>query len=399
MTPESLAPAVYVEETSFRGKSIEGVGTGTAAFVGPTLRGPIGIAPELLTRFADYERIYGGLDPLNHAAPDPATNYLAHAVRAFFNEGGERLYVARVAGISPGAAPSLESYQDALAIIERLEDVSIVAAPGHTEFIGLADNGSNRVTLELISHVETRTAHRTAVLDVPLGQSVQGALAFKRSLNSAHAALYYPWVVTGNPGFDPDDPATPPELTLPPSGFLCGIYARIDRERGVWKAPANEIIRSAIRFERALTTGEQGLLNQSGVNCLRHFPGRGHLVWGARTTSSDPEWRYVNIRRYINYLKHSVARGTQWAVFEPNGERLWAAVRQTVDQFLHSEWRRGALTGSRPDTAYFVRCDRSTMTQNDLDHGRLVFQVGVATLRPAEFIILHFSLQTAESHR
>ena len=177
---------------------------------------------------------------------------------------------------------------------------------------------------------------------------------------------------------------------------MCGVYARTDVERGVWKAPANETVRGALRFETDVTAGQQELLNPAGVNCLRALPGRGLRVWGARTASSDPEWKYVNVRRYFNYLERSIDRGTQWAVFEPNGERLWANVREAVGNFLYSEWVSGALLGREPAQAYFVRCDRTTMTQNDIDNGRLVCLVGVAAVKPAEFVIFRVGQKTAD---
>ena len=168
-------------------------------------------------------------------------------------------------------------------------------------------------------------------------------------------------------------------------------------ERGVFKAPANEVVRSATGLEREVTAAEQEILNPLGVNCLRSFPGRGFRVWGARTVSSDPEWKYVNVRRYFLYLEHSIDKGTQWAVFEPNGEALWQQVRRTIEDFLLNEWRAGALVGSKAEQAFFVRCDRTTMTQNDIDQGRLVCLVGVAVLKPAEFIIFRISQNTAAS--
>jgi hypothetical protein len=203
--------------------------------------------------------------------------------------------------------------------------------------------------------------------------------------------------VVANPNARPGNDRVPKEIALPPSGFICGIYARNDIERGVFKAPANEVVRGALRFERDVSFGEQEMLNPLGVNCLRFFPGRGYRVWGARTASSDPEWKYVNIRRYFNYLEASIDRGTQWAVFEPNGERLWANIRTTVSDFLYNEWVTGALLGTRPEEAFFVRCDRSTMTQNDLDNGRLVCLIGVAALKPAEFVIFRIGQKTADA--
>ena len=156
-------------------------------------------------------------------------------------------------------------------------------------------------------------------------------------------------------------------------------------------------MRSALRFENEINFAEQEVLNPLGVNCLHFLTGRGYRVWGARTASSDPEWKYVNVRRYFNYLEASIDRSTQWAVFEPNGERLWANIRETVGGFLYNEWVSGALLGKSPDEAYFVRCDRTTMTQADLDNGRLICLIGVAALKPAEFVIFRIGQKTADS--
>jgi len=177
---------------------------------------------------------------------------------------------------------------------------------------------------------------------------------------------------------------------------VCGIYARNDINRGVYKAPANEVVDGAIGLETILNKSQQDVLNPLGVNCFRFFEGRGFRLWGARTISSDPEWKYVNLRRYFAYLEHSIDKGTQWAVFEPNGELLWRNVRSTISDFLLNEWQNGALLGDKPESAYFVKCDRSTMTQNDLDNGRLVCLVGVAALRPAEYVIIRIGQWTAD---
>jgi phage tail sheath protein FI len=192
------------------------------------------------------------------------------------------------------------------------------------------------------------------------------------------------------------DPVTREPIHLPPSGFVAGIYARNDINRGVYKAPANEVVETAISLETILNKSQQDVLNPLGINCFRFFEGRGYRLWGARTISSDPEWKYVNLRRYFAYLEHSIDKGTQWAVFEPNGDLLWANVRRTISDFLLNEWQNGALLGDKPENAYFVKCDRSTMTQNDLDNGRLVCLVGVAALRPAEFVIIRIGQWTAD---
>ncbi|MCP5253420.1 MAG: phage tail sheath subtilisin-like domain-containing protein [Rhodocyclaceae bacterium] len=582
--PEYLAPGVYVEETSFRAKSIEGVGTSTTAFAGPTRKGPFRATaddqevPELLTSFGDFERIYGGITDLALTGTSPRTNYLAHAVRAFFNEGGSRLYVARAVGagattasgqVTPdgtaaaeavhfvsrfpgslgngqvvvreqlapvaatamanapagtllvtgsggttayhlkvgndwhpaadpsaaaedattlaadtprivtllvvaidadgdnlsfeglgydrghplwvghvmsaaparradhlqnmfavtvganasalelrnalftgattnaagelertialtggldGAEPVAANYSLALGELAGLEDISIVAAPGSSAYAE-----AQAINNLLISHAESRRAYRIAVLDLPRDQTPGQARTLRGLIDSRYAAVYYPWVVVPNPLARPGREDIPRELALPPSGFVSGIYARNDVERGVWKAPANEVVRGALRFELDINFAQQEMLNPIGVNCLRYLSGRGFRVWGARLASSDPEWKYVNVRRYFNYLESSIDRGTQWAVFEPNGERLWANVRQTISDFLYNEWRNGALLGTKTEEAYFVRCDRSTMTQNDLDNGRLVCLIGVAVIKPAEFVIFRIGQKTADA--
>ncbi|MFL5494238.1 MAG: phage tail sheath family protein, partial [Gemmatimonadales bacterium] len=305
-------------------------------------------------------------------------------------ETGSRVYA--LSGGNDGGEPGQDDYEAALEPVARNDEVSIVAAPGHStldQFQGIQG--------ALISHVEAQRAYRIAVLDTPPDQALSEAQEVRSRIDSTRAALYYPWVAVANPLVRPGDESQPRELTLPPSGFVCGIYARNDVERGVSKAPANEVVRGALRFETDISMAEQAVLNPRGINCLRFFEGRGYRVWGARTVSSDPEWKYVNVRRYFNYLERSIDRGTQWVVFENNGERLWTNVRQTVSDFLYNEWVSGALLGSRPEEAFFVRCDRSTMTQNDLDFGRLICLIGVAVLKPAEFVIFRIGQKTADT--
>jgi phage tail sheath protein FI len=240
----------------------------------------------------------------------------------------------------------------------------------------------------LIAHAQ-EMRYRIAVLDSGRGQSLSQVRAMRAILDSSYAALYYPWIKVL-------DPVTRQEIPLPPSAFVAGIYARNDTQRAVYNAPADEVVNLAIGLEQLLTKNQQDVLNPEGINCFRYFEGRGCRLWGARTVSSDPEWKYVNLRRYFIYLEHSVDKGTQWVVFEPNGEALWANVRRTVEEFLLNEWRMGALIGDKPEKAFFVRCDRSTMTQSDLDNGRLVCLIGVAPLRPAEFVIFRIGQWTAD---
>jgi uncharacterized protein len=289
-----------------------------------------------------------------------------------------------------GRASDDQDFKTGLKQFEDVEDIAIVAAPGCTDGY---DNATFRVEANaimgyLINHAE-RMRYRIAVLDSPPAQSIADVRRVRAKLDSKYAAFYYPWVTVL-------DPITRRELNLPPSGFVAGIYARNDIQRAVWKAPANEVVGLAIGFEQILSKAQQEVLNPEGINCFRFFEGRGMRLWGARTISSDPEWKYVNLRRYFAYLERSIDKGTQWAVFEPNGEQLWANVRRTIEDFLLNEWQMGALLGEKPEKAYFVKCDRSTMTQNDLDNGRLVCLIGVAPLRPAEFVIFRIGQWTSD---
>ncbi|MET1254245.1 phage tail sheath subtilisin-like domain-containing protein [Aliikangiella maris] len=299
-------------------------------------------------------------------------------------------------GVEPlatSAEVEANSYADALDMLETIDDISIVAAPGHS-----ALNPTTFATVQgqLVGHCE-RLKYRYAVLDTPPNQTINEARAVRAAVDSTYAALYYPWVTVANPLWRPGQDNLPREINLPPSGFMTGIYARNDINRGVWKSPANEVVRGAIRFERDITNGQQEVLNPEGINCLRFFFGRGYRVWGARSATSDPEYKYVNLQRQMIYLQHSIFNSTQWAVFEPNGPRLWANITDTVNSFLRNEWRNGALLGSTPEQAFQVRCGRETMTQANLDNGQLICEVGVALLRPAEFVIFRIGQKTADA--
>jgi phage tail sheath protein FI len=627
--PEYLAPGVYVEEVSFRSKSIEGVSTTTTAFIGPTRYGPVDIVPDVITGLSEFERIYGDRQQIVFDG-SARHNYMWHAARQFFENGGKRLYVSRTyspyavlvepeitsplsplsgsvfpAGYAsapsvaplmvvarfPGAGgnmqvrftllggpnvfsvqgttnvvrgivngdlvliggptittavnnlylaeqyisagaiqyrfrngstttelqslaantsvrvvtanvtvtpsdplvpsfvyerlaldpahrrngaddslaaqfaleqPSLgrartipivaftSAFADGIALaghlftlrpsiatslvnekssdaarsydfeltggadgnlpevgdyegvggdpdskvktglkaLEDIDEVAIVAAPGSTFNFQTRSAQALAIVNAVISHA-TLMRYRIAVIDAGDKQSIADVRQMRGKLDTTYAAFYYPWIKIV-------DPVTLQEIDIPPSGSVAGIYARNDINRGVFKAPANEVVETAVSLELILNKAQQDILNPLGVNCFRFFEGRGFRLWGARTASSDPEWKYVNLRRYFAYLEHSIDKGTQWAVFEPNGERLWANMRLTISDFLFNEWTNGALLGDRPEKAYFVKCDRSTMTQNDLDNGRLVCLVGVAPLRPAEFVIIRIGQFTAD---
>ncbi len=323
-------------------------------------------------------------DLLSNSAISPAEGPIAGQMTFEIKDG------------SDGSKPAVpQAYVDALTVLAGLEDISIIAAPGAVA-LG-SSNDAIAVNNALIAAAERRRAYRIAVMDAPDADVIADVVSHKGNLDSSKAALYFPWIVAPNPLYG-DDPKSEEEVTLPPSGFVCGVYARTDVNRGVWKPPANEVVFGSTRFSRNVHFGEQELLNPLGVNCLRSMPNRGHRIWGARTTSSDPEWMYVNVRRYFLYLEASIDRGTQWAVFEPNGEKLWFNMRETVKDFLYNEWVNGALLGSTPKEAFFVRCDRTTMTQNDIDNGRLVCLIGVAAIKPAEFVIFRIGQKLTSSN-
>ena len=349
--PEYRSPEVYLEEFSGQPKSIQGLSTSTAGFVGPTHIGPVALPPVALTSLADFERTYGDGQPLQFDGAPPTPNFMWNAARAFFENGGARLYVARIfSARMPGGGPNQGNHgrrptavdfagnidpatnqPTGLMAFEQVDRISVIAAPGAT--FGYKDNSADaNSTLDLLISHAARMRYRIALLDSGDGQNVDDVRTLRSTLDSSYAALYYPWVTIL-------DPVTGAPLNLPPSGFIAGIYARNDDVRGVSKSPANLAVNLAIGLETTLDQTQQNSLSPLGINTIRFFAGRGYQVWGARTTSSDPEWKYVGVRRYLAYLEHSIAQGTQWTVFEPNGEPLWAMVRQTISNFLFTSGR------------------------------------------------------------
>ncbi|MFF5155153.1 phage tail sheath family protein [Streptomyces sp. NPDC000348] len=273
--------------------------------------------------------------------------------------------------------------------LETIDEITMVAVPdlmGAYQRGDIDAEGVRTVQLAVISHCE-QMGDRVAVLDAPPGMSAQQVRTWRNDeagYDSRYATLYYPWVRVF-------DPALGRNTTVPPSGHVAGVWARSDAERGVHKAPANEVIRGAVDLELRLSKGEQDLLNPIGVNCIRAFPGRGIRIWGARTLSSDPAWRYLNVRRLFNYLEESILLGTQWVVFEPNDDRLWSSIRRNVTAFLQEEWRRGALFGRTAAEAFYVKCDRDNNPQESIDQGRVVCEIGVAPVKPAEFVVFRLA--------
>jgi phage tail sheath protein FI len=266
----------------------------------------------------------------------------------------------------PGQSKGLRSFED-------LDDISLVYVPNVFGVQGLYE--------EVVSHCEL-LKDRFAIVDVP-----KGITDFAKPGESKFAAAYFPWIKVV-------DSSSGNQLLVPPGGFVAGVYARVDSERGVQKAPANEVVRGAVGLEFLVSKDEQDVLNSRGINCIRDFGGRGIRIWGARTLSSDSTWKYVNIRRLLTYLEQSIEKGIGWVVFEPNNEGLWNMVKQSIAEFLMRCWRQGAFVGSKPDEAFFVKCDRTTMSQDDIDNGRIIMIVGVAPLKPAEFVIFRIGQWT-----
>ncbi|MDD2420957.1 MAG: phage tail sheath subtilisin-like domain-containing protein [Heliobacteriaceae bacterium] len=263
----------------------------------------------------------------------------------------------------------------------EISDVSMLAVPGIT----IPD-----VQLSLVAHCET-TKSRFAVLDVPRNKKkIDEILEHKDMFDTSYAAMYHPWL-------EVFDPLAKKSFYLPPSASMCGIYARCDLTIGVHKAPANEVVRVCTGLEYGYNNAEQDRLNPAGVNLIRAFPGRGIRVWGARTCSSNGSWKYVNVRRLFIFLEESIKANTNWVVFEPNTEILWARVQRSIELFLSSVWRSGALAGTTPNEAFFVDIGRTTMTQDDIDNGRLICVIGVAPVKPAEFVIFRIGQYTAQS--
>ncbi len=274
------------------------------------------------------------------------------------------------------------------------DDVTMVMVP---DLVTAArkDDGSvdlnlwKSVQLALINHCEGQ-ANRIAVLDAPPGMSPQQIKEWRSNVamyDSAFATLYYPWIKVSNPAATNGDT----EIVVPPSGHMAGIWSRTDDSRGVWKAPANEVVRGALDVETNITKAEQGLLNPIGINCIRPFGTRGIRVWGARTLSSDTDWTYINVRRLFNMIETTIMEGTQYAVFEPNDMTLWEGLKRTVGAFLRGLWRDGALFGATAEQAFYVKCDAETNPPDSIDLGKVVVEVGIAPVKPAEFVIFRIA--------
>lgn len=266
-----------------------------------------------------------------------------------------------------------------LAGFKQHDDISLVCVPDENDITGLTD--------AIVAHCENM-GDRFAILQAP---QVAGAVSdMETPVDSSYAGYYYPWI-------EVSDPHTNRQKLVPPGGHVAGVIARSDGTYGVHAAPANEPVRGAVALQHEITKDEQDLLNPKGINCIRSFQGRGIQLWGARTTSSDPSWKYINVRRLFLYVEQSIEEGTEWAVFESNDRDLWARVRQSVENFLTTVWRDGGLQGTTADEAFYVKCGEETMTQDDIDNGRLIVEIGISPVKPAEFVIFRIGQWTADA--
>jgi phage tail sheath protein FI len=281
------------------------------------------------------------------------------------------------------------SQRTGFAGLEAIEEITMLAVP---DLMAAYQQGTidmktvKAVQLGMIAHCELM-GDRVAIIDPPPALNAQQIKDWRMNeagYDSKYAALYWPWPKVM-------DPSSGQAVFVPPSGQIAGVWGRNDDTRGVHKAPANEVVRGALSLQTQITRKEHDLLNPIGINCLRVMPGMGLRVWGARTLSSDPAWRYLNVRRLFNYLEESILNGTQWVVFEPNDDALWARIRRTISAFLVNEWRKGALFGLTPDEAFYVKCDRETNPAEGIDAGQVVCEIGVAPVKPAEFVIFRLA--------
>lgn len=365
--PEYLAPGVYVEEVPVRSKSITGVGTSTAAFIGLAKKGPLDHA-RLITSYADFEEQYGKPVKGQHLAP---------SAQLFFTNGGTRLYIARVDS-DMDSSQDERSWKAAFGLLNDIDDVSLIAAPGAgtTSMIEFASDYCHKrkdcfFIADLLQTVDNVTEAQQAI----------------RTLRnkSSYTALYFPWVQLTNRN-------SRLAANVPPSGAVAGVYARTDASRGFWKAPAGleAIVQGVTNVAVSISDKEQDLVNPVGINVIRKFVPQGILTWGARTlTETQSEYRYVPVRRTAIFIEQSIIQGTQWAVFEPNDANLWGQLKSLVSTFMQGLFREGAFQGSKPDDAYFVKCDHETTTQSDISNGVVNIQIGFAPLKPAEFTVIN----------
>lgn len=357
---------------------IQAVDIDATAFIGCTLKGSDGDVSRSITNFAQFVEHFGGLDDIIGVDGSPRTNFVAQGVKAFFENGGRRAHVARIAANAP------EEYQKALDRLATISAIGLLSAP---DAAALPHDHHTFVTDALVRNAE-QMRYRIALLDAARDVKPNDCYAIRERISSAHAALYVPWIV----GLDTSSGRS---VVLPPSAFIAGLIARLDSQGCIYKSLGSEPLKGAIGIDRKIEINEQDFLNQQHINTIRSSADGDIALWGTRTLSHDPQWKYLNVRRYFLFLEKSIYNGTQWATSEPNHELLWIRLKQTIANFLYNEWHRGALTGMTPEQAFFVRCDRSTMTAQDVRERRVVCEIGFALLNPAEFLVFRIMHNTA----
>lgn len=402
--PNYQTPGVYVEEIESGSKPIEAGATNIVGFLGVAEKGPVNQAT-LVTNWTQYTKIFGGL----HEG-----GWLGHGVYQFFQNGGTKCYINNLAEPKQKKGEASQKNGDKAAekadepishakyevknpdniakliigkdegvgkksglhLFDEIQDISLICAPGVTD--PAAQDA-------ILTHCE-KNRFRFAVLDSP--ETLDGGIdAMPMPRDSIMGAYYFPWVQMY-------DMVADQNLYAPPSGGICGVYGRVDSTRGVHKAPANELFKTALGLKYNLTDAEQEMLNPKGINCIRDFPGRGIRVWGARTISSNPEWRYVNVRRLFCMVEQALQNGTNWVVFEPNTRDLWKKITRNITAFLLNIWKSGALFGNTPEEAFYVRCDDELNPPESIDAGYVTIELGLAPAKPAEFVVFRVSQKT-----
>jgi len=393
MATAYLTPGVYIQEESTGARPIQPVGTSTAAFLGEAPQADARVNQAVaVNSWTEFVNIFGG--------SDPKSTHLALAVNGYFLNGGSRCFIVNVG--KKGSIASGGKTRTGVAVLETVDEVTMVAAPGYTDAVSYdailthCENMGDRIALldapmevtDTTKLLEVAVATRPSATSGDESSAQRGAKP--RVSERGFGAFYFPSVTMR-------DPFSPKELIdTYPSGFIAGICARTDAQRGVHKAPANEIVRGALNLTYRVTDAEQGDLNANGVNVIRLFSREGIRVWGARTLASGTsEWRYLNVRRLFNFIEESLAIGLRWAVFEPNDQSLWKSMTRDINAFLMQLWRDGALFGATPQQAFFVKCDAETNPQDSIDQGKVVCIVGVAPVKPAEFVVIRIGQSAA----
>jgi phage tail sheath protein FI len=389
--PTYEAPGVYVEEVPPLARPIAGVGTSTAAFIGVADRlaaADVG-KPKKFTNWTEFSTFIKGAAPTDTTPIYTTVNrMLALAVFGFFNNGGTACYVL------PVAAADMANLDPLLEKLKPIDEIAIVAAPGVEDTIR---------KVQVMTHCLTMQ-DRVAVLDgvkAPASDSTPGdiygaAMAPPMPDYFSYGAIYFPWVKVFNPLYT--KAGTEPEfIDQPPSGHVAGIWARVDAARGVHKAPANEAVLGIVGLERLIDKDKQKALNPAGINVIRAF-GSAPIVYGARTLGGkdNGEYMYLNVRRFMNFLKESIDEGTQFVVFEPNTPALWQRIIRSASDFLYNQWRDGALFGETPKQAFYVKCDAETNPPSLRNIGQVITEIGVAVTKPAEFVIFRIQQTPGE---